>query len=93
MVNHGSILLKDTVWLLFLQNQPFNSPTKDLRVDGDEVGSQREDLDHIGCQPGSGRDRETPGVRQSALGDREWHPHPPVNREGQWRKKLVLKGV
>lgn len=54
LVNHGSVLLKDTVWLLFLQDQPFNSPTQDLRVDGDEVDRQREDLDYEGCQPGGG---------------------------------------
>lgn len=53
-MNHGSVLLKDTIRLLFLQNQPFNSPTQDLRVDGDEVGGQREDLDHVGCEPGGG---------------------------------------
>lgn len=65
LVNHGSILLKDTIWLLFFQNQPLDSPTQDLRVDGDEVGSQREDLDHIGRQPGGGSYRDT---RLEAIG-------------------------
>lgn len=51
LVNHRPILLENPIWLLLLQDQPFDSSAEDLGVDGDEVGGQREDLDHIGGQP------------------------------------------
>jgi hypothetical protein len=52
LMYHGPILLEDSVGLLLLQDQPFNSPTEDLGVDDNEVEHQGEDLNHIGCQPG-----------------------------------------
>lgn len=67
MVNHWPVLAEDPVGLLLLDDQPFDRPTEDLGVDGNEVGGQREDLDHVGCQPEGGHRDEPIASRMQRL--------------------------
>ena len=78
LVYHGPILLEDSIRLLLLQDQPFDSLTEVLGVYGDEVGGQCKDLDHVGCQPGGW----VQSVSQLALGSEDWHPSQPMSRVG-----------